>query len=116
MTKLAAAFLLFLAACSSVPPTYRTGDANQLIVESMPIACGGQGAIWVQQSQIFVCSYYSTPDAGAPCSDQTECYGFCIAETKVPEGTKSTGICSSRYVEDVAQYISHGIAGPELWH
>jgi len=71
--------------------------------------------MWVQNSQTFVCPYDVTPDAGTPCNDKSECHGSCIAKAKVSVGTKSSGICSSKYSVEVAQYVTHGIVGPELW-
>jgi len=99
-----------LSAIAFEPPN----QVPALSIEDMPIACAGEGAIWIHRSEKFVCASDSTEDAGRSCREQSDCDGACVASDAVQPNTPVVGRCSDRYVPDCARYVSSGVAGPEI--
>lgn len=76
-----------------------------------PADCARNGGTWKRQP-VSVEAYYcdiKTNDAGKPCSDTTDCEGFCVPESEhMNIGAPTTGVCSAHALFWCSSYVAHG--------
>ena len=87
--RLAAALALVLAACAA--------RADETPVDPATIhdaaACAALGGQWLERVRLCVIAY---ADGGKACTDDTDCEGKCLADTRVPPPASGpeTGACA----------------------
>jgi hypothetical protein len=58
--------------------------------------CEARGGTYVTDPPYWSACWEPTPDAGRPCTDSADCYGFCEAPPGTAGGARATGTCSDR--------------------
>lgn len=92
--------------CSAAPPKRFDGGPWQHGDPSLPqpgaddhARCRALGGDIGPITRLWSHCIYPALDAGAACTDPSECEGTCLADEAIPPGTAATGHCSARVNE-----------------
>lgn len=73
-----------------------------------PENCDARGG-----ERVYTAGYYSgclenTTDAGCPCTDSDQCFGYCEAPESAEDGDRAVGTCSKRTAEECYRPVWDG--------
>ena len=144
MTRLLLIVLVaMLAACGSDPTEQKEPDSdpgddllaaafdecrakNWLMVEiegewtCLPRAGGEEDCLKREWAEAYYfgdawwACFENTPDAGAPCDDTRDCFGYCEPPPGAEEGETTLGTCSRRTAEVCSVAVHDGVVWPPV--